>query len=89
MIEEMGARMVRGRYRPVLLSMSQKGDGRGLKTWTNRLIVQPVRREPIVFPTTEGTKCKEAMVLVARCATRKYNATDENIYIRSQIGMPS
>ena len=56
-------------------------EGRIERVLTNLLIIQPVRRDPIVFPTIDGSRCREVMMLDARCLTRKYNATEENICI--------
>ena len=47
---------------------------------TNRLIIQPVRRDPLVLPKIDGNKCAEATEFDARSVTRKYNGTEENIY---------
>ena len=56
--------------------------------WTNLLIIQPVKIDPAVLPTIDGTRCREAMVLDARCVTRKYNATEENICIVHSVLQP-
>ena len=58
---------------------------RSVRIETHRLIAQPVIRDPTVFPTMEGNRCKEAMVLDALSVTRKYNATDENTYTASSV----
>ena len=39
-----------------------------------------MRRDPIVLPAIDGNRCAEATVFDARSVTRKYNATEENIY---------
>ena len=43
-------------------------------------MIQAVRRDPTVLPKMDGNKCAEATVFDARSVTRKYNATEENIY---------
>ena len=54
-----------------------------------RVMIQPVPREAIVLPMTDGRRCDEATVFDARSVTRKYNATEENICVRLRSGQCS
>lgn len=49
--------------------------------WTNRLITQPIRRDPFLLPTVDGNRCAEAMVLyvaVTTVVSTERSQTSEN-----------